>query len=246
MFSFRHALVALLGIAFVAGLTVYFAYVASQQVPEFYQQALSRDSERSADAGEQLERDVLELHNHVQNRGEWEQVFTEESVNGWLAVDLPTKFSDALPKGISEPRVAIGENKIRVACKYSGKNLSSVISLDLEVALTQEDNVILIRIDAARAGLLPIPLKNFLADITKVAEDAEITVRWTDEGGDPVALLTIPEVYEGYEKRLVRIDGIEVVKGMIRVIGKTKELSESDKVTIQRMTNTEIVGVATP
>ena len=101
---FLLAIAALLLLLVLGGLML---YQATRYVPDFYQQALEVNPQQQAAAGDELERQVLELHNEIQDAGRWQAVFDEDQINGWLASDLKEKFSDSLPAGVSAPRVAI-------------------------------------------------------------------------------------------------------------------------------------------
>src|SRR5687768_16914905 len=115
----------------------YGAWRATQQVPEFYQVAIRKQPEIQAEAREQLEQQVIELHNEVRQTGHWEATFTDEQINGWLAADLPGKFPNALPKGVSEPRVAIHPEEAQVACRYQSPKIETVFSMGVEISLTE-------------------------------------------------------------------------------------------------------------
>ena len=50
-------------------------------------------------------RQTAALNNHLRRMGGWEAHFTDQQVNGWLAVDVPKNHPDLLPPEISHPRV---------------------------------------------------------------------------------------------------------------------------------------------
>ena len=79
------------------------AYRATQHVPEFYQAALAEPPVEQKAAADQLERQVLELHNEARQPGRWEARFSQEHINGWLAADLPVKFPGACPTVFPRP-----------------------------------------------------------------------------------------------------------------------------------------------
>src|SRR5687767_9258680 len=91
--------VVMLALIVVGAAALFGIYRASQQVPQFYQQALTR-SYAEADYGERFERQALALHNQARRAGAWEVRFTEEEINAWLAAVLPQKFPQALASGI--------------------------------------------------------------------------------------------------------------------------------------------------
>src|SRR6188474_2649804 len=93
----RLAIVITSGAAVLVAVTLLAVYRASQQVPEFYREALSGDTQRHAAASQEMLRTATALANDVQKEGEWQAEFTEEQINGWLAVDLAENHGKALP-----------------------------------------------------------------------------------------------------------------------------------------------------
>lgn len=223
------AVVALAGVA--AGVSFFAAYRASQHVPEFYEKAIARQPESQAEASHELVKQVFDLRNDVNQVGQWKAVFTDEQINGWLAADLPAKFPDALPKEIHDPRVAIDPQQAQIACRYESSKTSTVVSLALEIHLTDEPNVVAVRIRQARAGLLPLPVKQGLDKITAAARAAGIPLRWVQKDGDPVALITVPAEHEQYSQRLLRLETIELRSGEVFLSGQTEAIKTPIKVS---------------
>lgn len=207
----------------IALLLLLLAYRAMQQVPDFYEEALAeRPIAEQQLAGNQLEQEVLQLSNNVQAEGVWEACFTDEELNGWLAVDLPEKFAQALPSGVSDPRVAIEPEMIQVACQYQDQRMNSVISVALDARLTEEPNVVAIHIRQARAGWLPLPFKKVLERITQASLEAGIPIEWTEHDGETVALVTVPKQHAGYRFSVIHLDTVELRKGELYVAGRTE------------------------
>ena len=88
--------------------------------------------------------------------------------------------------------------------------------------LTTEPNTLAIRVSKVRAGALPIPLKRFLAPITKAGADSDITLRWSQTDGDPVALVTVPHQHEDYSHREIYLESIEMRDGEVVLAGRTQ------------------------
>jgi hypothetical protein len=202
--------------------TLFIVYRASRHVPQFYQQALAADPVVQRSAGDELERRALELTNEVQHSGDWEAVFTDEQINGWLAVDLIEKFPDLLPSEVHEPRVVITPDEVRVACRYTDENITAVISLALTVGLTDEPNVVAVRVKRVRAGALPIPLNQFLDDITQAARESGLDLRWTQAEGDPVALIRLPTENTELPDRTLHLKKFELRAGEAYLAGETQ------------------------
>lgn len=206
-------------VALAAGL---YCYSSLQTVPEFYTQALAKPAAEPAKAAYKFEQEVLELSNEVRREGDWQATFTAEEINGWLANDLPVKFPKALPSQVSDPRVAISPEMIQVACKYSDSKITSVVSVGAKPEMTKEPNVIAIRIKQVRAGALPIPVANFLEQISQHSAKAGVPLRWGEEGGDPVAYITLPMDQPELHGKLLRVEQVELMDGALVVSGKTE------------------------
>lgn len=222
-------------IAVVLGVLAYTAWRASQQVPDFYQEALLIEPDAGAKAGEELEQQVFNLQNDLQHQGKWQALFTEEQVNGWLAVDFVQKFPRVLPKGVTDPRVSIQEDRVLLACRYTNPRFSSVFSLHIEPYLTDQPNELAIRIHKARAGVLvPVPLKQVLDGITKMASKHNVPLRWQQTDGDPVALITLPVRHHDMPKEL-HLEAIELRDGEILIAGRTADGDSSDGTPLDRI-----------
>ena len=88
--SRRFAVFALLAAAALTAAAL--TYRASQWVPPFYQQTLVAERADLAAFGDDLERELLNLHSEINDDGHWEGVFSDEQINGWLAVDMLDKI----------------------------------------------------------------------------------------------------------------------------------------------------------
>lgn len=211
------ALALLIALAICVGLV----YRAATQVPEFYLQALEHDPVEAKEAGDELERRALELRNDAQQGGQWEAVFTAEQVNGWLAVDLVNKFPNLLPPEVQSPRVAMSPSDVQLAFRFQNAQVNTVVSLSLGVSLTEEPNVVAIRVRKARAGSLPVPLAQFLDQIAQAAHEADIDLRWSRVEGDPVALVRLPIEHTELPDRTLHLEAIELKPNQVRLAGKT-------------------------
>ena len=186
------AVAALVGCGIV-GLALVGLRSALHRVPDFYAEAVAIPAAAQEAAGETLERNVLALHNEARDAGHWSAVFTDQQINGWLAADLPEKFPQFLPPEIQDPRVAFLPGQLQLACRYTGNQLTPIVSLTLDVRLADEPNTLAVRICGARAGLVPLPLKQFLDRVTESVRSGDLSVRWAQSDGDPVALVTFDE-----------------------------------------------------
>jgi hypothetical protein len=199
---------------------LFLLYRATQHVPEFYRQAIAVDPAVQEKASDQMLRQATALASDVKKPGHWEAVFTAEQINGWLAVDLVRNHPDALPSSLRDPRVAIEPGEITLACRFQQGNASSVLTLAVEPYLA-EPNVLALRFRGARAGLVPMPLSQVVDRVTDAARHTDLRLQWRQNGGDPVALISLPQPRDPSGK-VVRVEVLEVRQGAVYVSGTTE------------------------
>lgn len=217
----RRLLVCLVILVALAGASLFFVYRASQAVPDFYTQALDIESDTADAAGDQLEQQVVELHNELERGSNWELVLTAEQVNGWLATDLEEKFPGLLPSEVHQPRVAFQDGTTHIACRVQTPKMNTVLSLALQPYLTDTPNELAIRVAHVRAGNVPVPLKGLLDRVAAAAMQAQFPLRWAQEEGDPVAIVQVPTEREDLRPGVV-IETVRVEDGRLYVSGKAE------------------------
>ncbi len=217
-----------LAVALIAAVTGA-VYNATQQVPEFYTEALDFEPTDANETGEILEEQVFAFSNQVKKPRRWSLHLTDRQINGWLASDLKEKFPGLLPETIEEPRVAVQGKTLLVGCKYKGQSLNSILAVSLDCFLVEgEANVVGIQIHNVTAGSLPIPIGKLVDEINTYAEKADLPLRWQQRDGDPVALITIPS--EGPEiEGVIRIDALELKDGEILLSGETLKTEQEQQ-----------------
>jgi hypothetical protein len=217
-------LAVVVGLLVAGGVLVAYAWRASQAVPEFYERALVAAPPPAVQkqAADELEREVLDLHNEARRPGRWEARFSQEQINGWLAADLPAKFPGALPAGVSEPRVALEPDRLQLAVRYQQGEVSTVLSAAGDAYLTDRPNEVAIHLHYVRAGAVPVPLGQFLEKIARRATDAGLPLRWTESEGDPVAIVTLPLDREEFRGRNLQVEQLEIEDGAIVICGRTE------------------------
>lgn len=200
-------------------------YVASQHVPSYYAEALVEEPEVQEKASDEMLYRATTLASDVQKKGTWQAKFTEQQINGWLAVDLKRNYSKELPPGVSDPRVSIQPDRVFLACRYEDSRISTVCSLEVDVYLA-ESNLIGLRLISAKAGALPLPLKDVVDGITRGFEQANAPLRWQQADGDPVALIPVPSPRSS-DNLAISIDTIQLEEGAIILAGRTLDPDEA-------------------
>lgn len=198
-------------------------YRAAHQVPEFYERAVAAalpPAQRRA-ASDQLERQVLELHNDARRTGAWQLTLSEQQLNAWLETDLTGKFPHALPGAVREPRVHLAPGAVQVACRYEGQHWQGVLWLTAELSLTDQPNEIAIRLRELRAGWLPLPLNQMIERVSTQAQQLGVPLRWTQQDADPVALVRVPTQDPQDERREILLEALSLRAGEVLLSGRT-------------------------
>ena len=196
------------------------AYIASQHVPSFYDEALVLDSSVQTQASEEMESRASALYNDVRRQGEWQALFSADQINGWMAVDLARDHPELFSGDIQEPRVSIQPECLSLGFRMDTKGISTVFSVDVGIYLA-EPNVIACQIYSARAGALPLPLKSVLDQVSATADKLDIPLRWRQSNGDPVALLTIVPGQD-QQRRALHLEKLELLEGEIYLAGRSE------------------------
>ena len=145
---------------------------------------------------------------------------TNRSTVGWPPTCRRNSRS-SLPPEIQDPRVVFAPGQLQLACRYAGSQLTTIVSLTLEVRLAEEPNTLAVRICGARAGLVPLPLKQFLDHVTESVRRADLSLRWAQSDGDPVALVTFAESRPQDDDAQLLLERIEIRAGEIHLAGRT-------------------------
>lgn len=237
---FRWAFVSLALLIALCVAATWMLYHAARREPKFYKEAMQIEVHRQVEVGDQFEHEVLELRNDARQVGEWQAVFTAQQINAWLAIDLPEKFPEVLPAGVEDPRVAIEDEVIRVAARYTKDSFESVISFALDVRLTEEPNHLAIRIHDVRAGALPVPLTAWLEKLQERSRDTKLNVQWSQSDGDPVAIVEVPSYDPDKPDQMLLLESVAVEQGSLRFAGRTGsaeslgvQLDSSDSAIVQ-------------
>lgn len=202
------------------GLAAWGAWAALRQVPGFYRAALATDDSRLARASDELLEQAAALASRARDEGDWHVVLTAEQINGWLAVDMVRNHRSLLPDGFREPRVAIENGRLLLACRYERSGVSAIVTLDVEAYLSAS-NELALRIHKARAGSLPLPLARLLDSISHTARDLQLHVDWYQQEGDPLALIRLPEP-DAEPGKHVTIRTFQLRPGELYVAGRTQ------------------------
>ena len=203
----------------LAGGGVWF-WLAVRHVPHFYVDALAVDPVELKQDSDKMVRRTAALSNDVRKEGHWDAVFTADQINGWLAVDREENHPQLIPHEFHDPRVAIHDGQMIVGCRYEGRQMNTVLSLTADVYL-QSPNVVAVRIERARAGAVPLPLKDVTGQLVAACEKLGCKVELREIGADPLLLLTLPLPTNSGRDGTIRVETVELREGEIHLAGET-------------------------
>ncbi|MBV9125037.1 MAG: hypothetical protein JO112_16910 [Planctomycetes bacterium] len=146
---------------------------------------------------------------HESEEQPWSVRFKEDCINSYFEEGfIQQGFARSyLPEGISQPRVAIDADKIRLMFRYSIGPWSTVVSIDVSVwVVPREANVIALEFQGLHAGLLPISAQSLLEHVTQMAQPARIEVTWYRHNRNPVALLRFQAEHNRPTIQLQKLD----------------------------------------
>lgn len=196
-------------------------YWSSAQVPEFYQAALQQQIEpevRQQEAKEFVQHS-MQIVNDVRNQEPlWSQEFSEQEVNAWLAEELHQKYNEWVPKGITDPRVHFAKDQVEIGFHLALKKWSGIISLKFKPWLLKENRLVL-ELEHARAGLLPIPIDEAITRLIQEARAEGWQIEWSQVNEHDALIVHLDRPDTDFPDLTV----LKVEPGMFQVAGKTND-----------------------
>jgi hypothetical protein len=210
-----------IGLLLLGG-TVAALVVLVRHEPAFYTRAeLPPGERRQKCSGDFTRVFTSQLIDGIVNKRQWDARFTEEQINSYFAEDFLTNHNveNPLPPGVSEPRIALDADRIRLGFRYGTGAWSAVISLDLRVWLVRKEaNVVALEFKGLHAGALPISAQSILDWVTDMAEQQNIEVTCYRRDGHPVILLRFEA---DRSNPTFLLQQLELRPGMLRIIGRS-------------------------
>ncbi len=201
----------------------WYAYRAAQVVPDYYQAILEQPETQLDAAGDQFETELLELQNSAIELGSWRAAFSQDQINGWLGSDLPQKFPDALPPSISNPRISLRQDEMRIVFGYQSKQLNGIVECCGDIFCAEQVNQLAVRIKYIRSGVVTLPIANWTDEITKIFQTNGIVTQWVEDNGDPMLLVNLKDkIVTDLDLRVV-VESVEFLKGEVVLQGVTMD-----------------------
>ncbi len=209
---------------FVVAIAVWAIYVAAQKEPDFYQAALAVKEQDQVEQGSLFEKRVLEFQNDVRTRPQWQAVFTEGQINGWLARDFPEKFPGTLPPSVRDPRIGIHQDELRIAFRFHSNSLKGIVQARVDTFCTEVPGQVAIRIKRVGSGLIPIPVNTIADHVSTALRRLGARVEWTEIDRDPVVLIELPPDTIKIGNKRILLDSIQLLDKELVLTGESFEL----------------------
>jgi hypothetical protein len=156
-------------------------------------------------------------------KGGWEVTFTEKQINSYFEEDFIRNGDGELfrRQGITNPRIILEKDVLRLAFRYGKPPWSTIISYDFKMWLApKEANVVCLEIVGRHAGALPMSSQSLLNEISNAADRHGIQVTWYRHQGNPVALIRFPTDQSRPSAQLRRLD---IMQGLITIGGFSQD-----------------------
>ena len=193
--------------------------------PDFYARCRIEPGQNRKDQSTRFLSHCLNLVNAMVDGGrdEWTFTFTQEQLNSYFEEDF-VRLGDAellKKQGVTEPRISIGSDRIRLGFRYGNDTWSTVFSVDFRIWLAPKDlNVVALEILGRRFGALPVPAQSLCEQLSELARQKNIEVSWYRYNQNPVALLR----FHGERSRpSAQLSRLELTDGSITVSGQSFE-----------------------
>lgn len=211
------------GILFVALCAILGSLAAlAKHEPAFYARAAVPPGKARVAHSKAFQNEMAQLVTALVSRHEkWYASFNETQINSmfeeaFLATGVGEKV---LPCGVSEPRIAVEQDRVRLGFRYGTPPWSTVISVCFRVWVApKEANVVVLELQSLHAGALPISAQSLLDQLSDVLRKKNVDVTWYRHNGNPAAVLR----FQGEQPRSsVQLRQLELRPGVLTLAGKS-------------------------
>lgn len=198
--------------------------------PSFYRHKIMPEGKLRSDLSKAFTRQLSTLMGSIIGEQErWQATFTETQVNSWFMEDFVDSGAadKMLPEGISEPRLSVERDVLRLGFRYGQVPWSTVVSIDVRVWMVpKESNTVALELLKLRAGALPISPKILIREVVSLiekqnAERTSIEVSWYRHNQHPVAVLRF---FGSKARPTTQLRQLKIGQGMVTLSGKSVQV----------------------
>ena len=190
-----------------------------KQEPEFYvrENANIVRADDSAQAGKVLTRlnELMEDMRTTQ-KGDWEASFPADELNAFFRERENNPLADL--GDIPDQRIAIEDDRLRIAIRKGSGFFSTVIEVEVRLWLVKDQsNLMALEIVGFRAGALPHPKNWILDEISTAARRLNADVNWYRNGSNPVAICRL---YSNQSRPETQLTNFRIGESTISIGGR--------------------------
>ena len=200
------------GLAAAVGIAV----LLLQRQPAFYRQRIRpvADAARMRQLSARAFSKGSMLLAAMDTEAQWGERFGDAELNCWLADDFARNYRQDIPPHISQPRLALLSDRMRLGFRYDLGPIETVVHVGLRFWRPRhQDNVVVLELDYARAGAVPIPTDT-VRGVFERALPVNVDVVWRRNDDALAAVLTFPSGHR--DVRLLKLgidDGFLTIQG---------------------------------
>ena len=189
---------------------------ALRHTPAFYAESLRDDV--STEVREQQSKKFVQLATQLEGSivrdNRWSGEFTQDQINGFLAYDLPERFSSWLPQRVVNPRIRLSAGAIDLAFHYQQGWWTGTVHVQVRPYILGP-NQLGLDVRTVRAGAVPIPMAKPLDEIVREMRKSGWIVQWRPtKSGELLVIDLQPEI-----AAKLSLDGVELHEGVLRFAG---------------------------
>ena len=186
--------------------------------PDFY---ADRIDETDPTLGPRVLTRFGELKNDIRSKDEWHATFTAAELDAFCRETLGRggSLAGVLPDGLTDPRVSVDGDRVRVAARYGAGLWSTVLSVEMRAWLVKDEtNTIALELVGLWAGGLPLGTQSVLDSITESARGANVMATWYRYDGHPVGIFRL---YADQVRPTTQISRFTVRDGQLTLTGRS-------------------------
>jgi hypothetical protein len=208
----------IVALALIAGIL----YIFVTDVRPFYKSALQIPKANLEKGSTEFLNRTSKFFNDIRRPGKWSTVWTDEQINGWLAIDQAMNHPHALPSNVHDPRIHFQKDLFSLGVTVDQEPFPVVASFDASLRVTGESKIA-IRITTVRVGSLPYGIDRLVQDLIQNIRQRGWGAEHSTIDGDPVILLTLPPDTVN-EKVNIIFETVEIHDGELFLAGRTEKL----------------------
>jgi hypothetical protein len=159
----------------------------------------------------------------------WDAEFTTDQINSYLQDGFLDQRLDEkmLPDNMSDPRVAIDQDRLRLGFRYGFGRWNAIVTIDMRLWVAQgEANTVGLELLGLHVGALPVSAQSLLEHVSEAARRNGVDVSWYRYNGHPVALLRFSA---NQPRSPVQLKQVDLKEGRMLIQGRSNTRPENNE-----------------